>query len=122
MIDLYRYFDEDGSLLYVGVSYSAVKRLVGHKGAANWTSEIRSITIEKFEDRDLALRAESIAIKDEAPRHNKMSPEIQKFGPPAPTSRQAFLRDEAERSARIAVENAVTEANFARINALRDTK
>lgn len=73
-IYLYRHFDRDGNLLYVGVSLSTISRLSQHKDASHWFAEIARVTIESFADRPLALVAEREAISKENPRHNLMRP------------------------------------------------
>ncbi len=66
---LYRHWDVNKNLLYVGVSKDALRRLSGH-GARIWYLEIATITIEWFPTRKKALEAESKAIKSEKPRFN----------------------------------------------------
>ena len=69
--DLYRHFNAEGTLLYVGISASAMGRLSQHKGAQyKWTQDITKITVEKCASRGDALRAEKKAIKNESPLHN----------------------------------------------------
>lgn len=68
--DLYRHFDADGALLYVGISLSALGRLQAHKSGSHWSSKIASVTIESFATREEALRAEKEAIRTERPRFN----------------------------------------------------
>ena len=70
MVDLYRHFDADGRLLYVGVSLCALMRLRQHQGSSHWAGSIASITIEKFPDRHSASAAEMRAIEWEKPAHN----------------------------------------------------
>lgn len=67
---LYRHFDGDGNLLYVGISLSAIARLGQHK-TSHWFNQIATVTIEKFDSRDDALDAEFLAIKTENPLHNR---------------------------------------------------
>ena len=67
--DLYRHFDADGRLLYVGISLSVVQRLKQHQ-RSHWSDEIASVTVTKYATRDLALQAEADAIKNEKPLHN----------------------------------------------------
>lgn len=67
---LYRHFAEDGTLLYVGVSLSAVQRIGQHRSKAGWFSDIARVGIERFETMEQALKAESLAIKMEKPLHN----------------------------------------------------
>jgi hypothetical protein len=52
-MNLYRHFDKDGRLLYVGVSLNAINRLAEHR-ASHWFSEIATIKVETFEDRAAA--------------------------------------------------------------------
>ena len=70
--DLYRHFNADGVLLYVGVSLSAIERLIGHRGS-KWSHEIANVTVEPFRSRNAALAAETKAIRIEKPLYNKKS-------------------------------------------------
>lgn len=67
---LYRYFDESGGLLYVGVSLSPVYRMSRHRADSKWFEKARSVTLEWFDCREDALTAEAAAIKSERPRFN----------------------------------------------------
>ena len=67
---LYRHWDKDGTLLYVGISLSALARLGQHAEHAHWFKSIASVTIEHFETRADALAAERTAIRSEEPLHN----------------------------------------------------
>lgn len=67
---LYRHFNKYGDLLYVGISLSAVGRLMQHRDLAHWYFDIQRIEIETFETREDALIAEEKAIKTEKPAHN----------------------------------------------------
>lgn len=77
---LYRLFDRDDVLLYVGISYNPRARLAGHTTArtARWHFVVR-VSVERFSDRDRALVAERAAIRSEHPlynvRHNVPVPE-----------------------------------------------
>lgn len=66
---LYRHFDKDGNLFYIGISLSAIQRLSQHR-RSRWFDEIASIKIEKFKSRQDAARAEMIAIRTERPIFN----------------------------------------------------
>lgn len=68
--DLYRYFDKDGNLLYVGISINAMLRLSQHRCTSSWYQEADKVKIEKFERRSDAIKAERKAIRDESPAHN----------------------------------------------------
>ena len=67
---LYRYFNSSNELLYVGISKSPMQRLEEHKYRAAWFESAESVKFEKFDTRDAALKAESIAIKNENPIFN----------------------------------------------------
>lgn len=67
---LYRHFDAEGVLLYVGISRSAAARLASHE-QSNWDQQIARVDVQWFENRAAALRAERKAIATEKPRHNK---------------------------------------------------
>ena len=67
---LYRHFNEEGELLYVGISLSAIQRLGQHKEHSDWYQSIASVTLEHFETREEALKAEREAIFRERPLHN----------------------------------------------------
>jgi hypothetical protein len=67
---LYRHFDKDGALLYIGVSLSAVERLSAHNRTARWADQIARVEIERFPTRTSVLAAEEAAIKTEKPLHN----------------------------------------------------
>lgn len=67
---LYRHFNNDGELLYVGISLSAIGRLRQHRDAAPWFDAISRVEIVNYPTREEALRAEAEAIHRENPRHN----------------------------------------------------
>lgn len=77
---LYRHWNADGELLYVGISLNAVSRLAQHRVEANWFDDIARIDIEWHPDRSSADAAERAAIKAEHPLHNiahvSMSPAL----------------------------------------------
>jgi len=74
MSHLYRHFDKDGILLYVGISLSALNRLGQHKDHSHWFDTISRVEIENFNTREEALVAESLAIFNEKPTHNIKQP------------------------------------------------
>lgn len=67
---LYRYFDESDTLLYVGVSISAIGRMAQHRVGSHWFSRVRRVLVENFPTREAALEAERVAIRDERPECN----------------------------------------------------
>lgn len=75
---LYRHFDADGILLYVGISATPAYRLSQHIDR-EWFNDIRRVEIEMFPSREEAIAAEITAIKTEAPRFNsRYVPQYQK--------------------------------------------
>lgn len=67
---LYRHFDADGALLYVGISCRPITRLKQHEHDSSWAAQIARVSVERFLTRQEALEAERLAIKKERPRHN----------------------------------------------------
>jgi predicted GIY-YIG superfamily endonuclease len=55
---VYRHFDKDGVLLYVGCTKDIYKRTMSHVSQKDWAHEIATITLEHYEDRKDALAAE----------------------------------------------------------------
>ncbi len=67
---LYRFFDGDGQLLYIGITHDAHRRFQQHAGRKPWWSDVRQILLEVYPDRESVLAAETRAIIDEKPLHN----------------------------------------------------
>jgi hypothetical protein len=67
---LYRFFAEDDSLLYIGISIHPFARMGQHRGDKSWWGEVASTTIERHPDRTSVLAAEREAIQRERPRYN----------------------------------------------------
>lgn len=67
---LYKHYDSDGNLLYVGISFSIAQRISQHKKSSNWFADSGHITILKFASRSLAEEAEQKSIRNENPLHN----------------------------------------------------
>lgn len=67
---LYRHFDDEGALLYVGVSLHPIARMEQHGDAAGWFQFITRVEIEWHASRDAALAAEAQAITGERPLFN----------------------------------------------------
>lgn len=68
--NLYRCFNGDGELLYVGISWTAARRFGQHSNGSPWWGEVAEITLEKFPDRDRVREAERLAIQNEKPLFN----------------------------------------------------
>lgn len=67
---VYRYYDADDRLLYVGCTNSPIMRRRGHEKAATWFANVARARHTVFPDRRAALQRESQAIHLEKPRHN----------------------------------------------------
>jgi len=74
---LYRHYNDAGDLLYVGVSNNPYRRSQQHKRKSKWYTNVSKITLEWFDDRELACKAEAVAIFKEQPINNK----AHKYGP-----------------------------------------
>jgi predicted DNA-binding transcriptional regulator AlpA len=69
-VQLYRHFDKDGVLLYVGISLSAIARLAEHRNTSHWFWSIAKTEVAAYATRASALKAERITILREKPLHN----------------------------------------------------
>ena len=67
---LYRYYDKDVNLLYVGMSSNALRRVKEHQKDKEWYWDIVKITIENFDMHHELVEAEKEAIAKEQPRYN----------------------------------------------------
>jgi len=68
---LYRFYDADGRLLYVGISNNPESRWKGHRySIKRWPALVARRADEWFDSRTEAEAAEVAAIKDEKPRFN----------------------------------------------------
>lgn len=91
LTQLYRHYDENDALLYVGISLSTINRLSQHKQHSDWFSNIRKVTVEEYLTRQDAIDAETRAIQEEKPKHN-----IRKQYTP-PKKQKNLLTDECEK-------------------------
>lgn len=80
-IDLYRLYDADTNLLYVGISGSAIRRAAQHARQKSWWDQVASIDIVHLgvANRDQAEAIEEAVIRHERPRYN-----VTHNQPPAP--------------------------------------
>lgn len=68
---LYKMYNSERTLLYVGVTSNAWVRLEGHmKEKKSWTDNISSITWQRYPDKPSALEAETKSIVTELPVYN----------------------------------------------------
>jgi len=68
---VYRHYNADGCLLYVGISISPIYRTAQHVKNSDWACDVTRIDLEWFDDRASAADAEAKAIKAERPLHNR---------------------------------------------------
>lgn len=71
---LYRLFDSDDSLLYVGISKNPDQRIGTHKAERPWWALIARSTVEWYDSHIEAARAEAVAVREEAPSMNRALP------------------------------------------------
>lgn len=69
---LYRLYDADNRLLYVGITSNLKARWSAHSRDKRWWPEVAHKTIEWFETRKSAERIEKIEVEEEHPRYNKV--------------------------------------------------
>ena len=68
---LYRFFDADGGLLYVGISVNVWARFSQHRQGSAFFPEAATVTLQSgFASRDELRVAEAAAIRAEKPRFN----------------------------------------------------
>lgn len=67
---LYRLFDSDGALLYVGITTKGLLRWASHAHFAEWWPTVASATIAHYPTLGEAAAAEEAAIRTEKPRYN----------------------------------------------------
>jgi len=67
---VYRMYDVDGRLLYVGQTSSMAERLRAHRTATPWFDEIACVTSVAVPDRASALAEEATTIREERPLYN----------------------------------------------------
>lgn len=69
---LYRCFNIDGDLIYVGVAVDPERRWKYHAFRTPWWREVKERQVEWHENRQKALNAELAVIQTESPKYNVM--------------------------------------------------
>ena len=69
-VALYRFFDCDGELLYVGITGNFSQRWQDHASSKPWYGSINRMTVVWYKDAAAAVEAETEAIDSELPRYN----------------------------------------------------
>jgi predicted GIY-YIG superfamily endonuclease len=67
---LYKAYDADGLLLYVGISGGIIARFAQHVDGSPWSRVMARMEVEWFATRDEALKAEKASIKSLRPLFN----------------------------------------------------
>lgn len=67
---LYHLVDQDGALLYVGITDNLERRWKDHASGKAWWSQVAARSIQWLPTRGHALAAEADAIRLEGPRYN----------------------------------------------------
>lgn len=70
---VYRCYDAEDRLIYVGCTVDPATRIANHRAAAWWGTQIVRVRHTVFPDREHALRMERTAIGEEQPRWNLRS-------------------------------------------------
>lgn len=68
---VYRFYDADGTLLYVGITLDPHTRWEDHRTGKPWWPDVASITAHRYPTRLDALIEEDRAIRDEGPLYNR---------------------------------------------------
>jgi len=89
---LYRFFDKDGQLLYVGVAYNPTMRFRQHR-KAKWWPLVANHTLDWLPTRAQAEAAESAAIQTELPLCNIKGHPTNKAAQPKRWSRTGETSD-----------------------------
>lgn len=67
---VYRIYNADGELIYVGVAYSPKVRVSFHRNNKPWGGEIARHEVDWYDTREAAEAAEEQQIADAWPRYN----------------------------------------------------
>lgn len=67
---LYRFFDADGALLYIGLTADPGRRWKSHEANQPWWHLVRRAEMEMFPSREAVRAAEKAAIVAECPKYN----------------------------------------------------
>jgi predicted GIY-YIG superfamily endonuclease len=69
---VYRCYDKDERLLYVGMTSGRMRRFFRHSSDKEWWREIVRLELAHFETVEQAKEAETEAIIKESPKHNTL--------------------------------------------------
>jgi len=86
---VYRLFDAQKRLLYVGKSWNVDARFYGtngHASSKSWWNNVKFAVIEEYKTEASALKAEAHIIKKERPRYNIAQPVVPATRKPSPVT------------------------------------
>jgi hypothetical protein len=86
---LYRFFDADGRLLYVGITFAIRQRWYAHAQEKTWWPQVAHKQVEWLPNRYRAAKAEIAAIKAERPLYNVQDNDAEHTTPPPATCEPA---------------------------------
>jgi len=89
---LYRLFDADDSLLYVGIAFDPDSRMNAHRTTKTWWPQVARSTVEWHETRLAALTAEAHAIESEKPACNRLGVDLAQRAPKLPSGNGSKLK------------------------------
>lgn len=76
---VYRLFDVNKALLYVGISWDPDLRMKDHKTNSPWWPSVDHTTIAWYRNREAAMGHEAWAITAEAPLYNTRRPDPNRY-------------------------------------------
>lgn len=79
--EVYRCFDADDHLLYIGMTCMPTERMRQHRRTSPWFQQVARVDLETYPSRGAAKDAEREAIRSERPRHNKQVPSLPALPP-----------------------------------------
>ena len=103
---LYRFFDQEERLLYVGVAFDPEARWKDHATFKPWWPLVARRVVEWHDSRTEALIAEAETIRAERPLHNIKGSDLPRVGArPQPAAPRAERLDMPTTEARVRVSN-----------------
>lgn len=95
---LYRLFDAQGRLLYVGIAFNPRDRWRGHCSTKSWWQQVDRREVEWHDSRSEAQIAEAAAITEERPLYNIAGAEVSPPAvPPKPRKARSTIPDLADK-------------------------
>ncbi len=115
---LYRMYDSDDELLYVGISCNPGSRIAQHAEFKEWYEDVAIIRIAWLSTRRAALKEEAKAIVNEDPKYNIIhSTSDENFGP----KRDVFTKFRSTTDERDRINKAAKLAGIDASKLMRDT-